>query len=373
MTPDLDHHFMKHALSLAARGLGIVAPNPAVGCVIVRYDEHPMGVVVGRGYTQAGGRPHAETEALEMAGAAAAGATVYVSLEPCAHQGKTPPCAEALIRANVDRLVIACLDPDPRTSGQGAESIKEFGIDVCVGIMEDEARQLNRGFFFSIEKGRPMVSVKVATSLDGRIATHSGDSQWITSGAARRRGHMMRAQSDAIMIGSTTAILDDPSLDCRLEGLEDRSPIRIVCDGRMRLPLTSKICQTAKERPSILVTLNGADALRRKAFQECGLDVITVPANKIGQLDLGRALEALADRGLTRVLVEGGGHLIASLMNDRLVDEIHWFRAPKIIGGDGIAAVQAFGVNTVEDAAMFERQDIQLLGEDLVETYAIRH
>ncbi len=373
MTSALDIQYMKHALGLAARGLGRVAPNPAVGCVIVRFDESAEGIVVGRGYTQAGGVPHAETEALAMAGAAARGASVYVTLEPCAHHGKTPPCAEALVRADVGHVFVACLDPDPRVSGKGVEILQDFGIMTTVGFLEAEARRLNQGFMSRIEKGRPMISVKVATSLDGRIATHSGDSQWITSDEARRHGHLMRAESDAVMVGSTTAILDDPSLDCRLEGLEDRSPVRIVCDGRMRLPLTSKMVQTAKDRKSILITLTGTEAVRRHAFEDCGVEVITVPANKAGLIDLSIACRELGDRGLTRVLVEGGGHLIASLMAEKLVDEVHWFRAPKIIGSDGIAAVQAFGVDRIDQAAIMDRTAVRVLGEDIVETYAVRH
>lgn len=373
MASTLDLHFMKHALSLAARGLGRVSPNPAVGCVIVRFDENPEGVIVGRGYTQDGGRPHGETGALAMAGAASKGATAYVSLEPCSHQGETPPCAEDLIRADVTRVVIACLDPDPRVSGKGVDALVNFGVETVVGVLEAEARYLNRGFMSRIEKGRPSIAVKVATSLDGRIATHAGDSQWITSSEARRHGHLLRATHDAIMVGSTTAILDDPSLDCRLEGLEDRSPVRIVCDGRLRLPLTSKVVQTAKERRSILVTLNSSETVRRKAFEDCGVEVIAVPANKAGLIDLTLATRELGARGLTRVLVEGGGHLIASLMAERLVDEVYWFRAPKIIGNDGIAAVQAFGVDRVDQAAILDRTDLKVLGEDLVETYTVRH
>lgn len=369
----MDQRYMKHALSLASKGLGLVAPNPAVGCVIVRFDEDPSGVVVGRGVTQPGGRPHAETEALAQAGEAAKGATAYVTLEPCAHHGETDPCTEALIKAGIARVVIGCLDPDPRTAGRGAAMLEEFGIEVTKGVLEGEALSLNRGFFSRVQKGRPMVTVKVATSLDGRIATHRGDSQWITSGAARDRGHLLRAMSDAIMIGSNTAMLDNPSLDCRLPGMEERTPIRIVCDGRLRLPLTSKLCQTASTYRSMLITLESSDPLRRRAFEDCGVEVLTVPIGPNGSLDLTTAMKELAARGLTRILVEGGGHLIASLMNERLVDEVQWFRAPKIIGGDGIAAVQAFGVDHVEDAALLVRQDVQMLGEDLVETYAVRH
>lgn len=373
MASELDLSYMRHALALARRGLGRVAPNPAVGCILVRFDRNAEGIVVGRGHTQPGGRPHAETEALAQAGNLAKGAMAFLTLEPCAHQGQTPPCAEALIKAEVGRVVVACLDPDPRTAGKGVEALTSRGIDVEVGVLADEAKHLNRGFMTRLSKGRPLVAIKVATSLDGRIATHSGDSQWITSGAARERGHMLRAQSDAIMIGSNTALQDNPMLDCRLPGLEERSPVRIICDGRLRLPLTSQICQTAAEQKTILITLSGTNALRRRAYEDCGVDVIAVPQGAVGSPDLAKALTALGERGLTRVLVEGGGHLIASLMSEELVDEVHWFRAPKVIGGDGISAVAAFGVDHISQSAMFQRHSVLQAGEDLVETYAVRH
>ncbi len=216
---------MRAALALARRGLGRVWPNPAVGCVLVR-DDH----VIGRGWTRAGGRPHAEAEALMRAGEAASGATAYITLEPCAHTGKTPPCAEALIGAGVKRAVIAVEDPDPRVSGKGIEMLKEAGMEVAIGIGEKEAKRLNAGFFSRITRGRPLITLKTATTLDGRIATGTGDSRWITGPGARRRGHMMRAMNDAVLTGIGTVLADDPSLTCRLPGLEDRSPVRIVVD-----------------------------------------------------------------------------------------------------------------------------------------------
>ena len=212
---DLGH--MRAALALARRGLGRVAPNPAVGCILVRD-----GIVVGRGWTQPGGRPHAETEALRRAGAAAAGAVAYVTLEPCAHHGSTPPCADALIAAGVSRVVVAIEDPDPRVAGRGLARLTAAGISVETGVCADEAGRLNAGFLKRIEHGLPLVTLKLATSLDGKIATHAGESQWITGEDARARGHLLRAQTDAIMIGSGTAQIDNPLLTCRLPGLEDR-------------------------------------------------------------------------------------------------------------------------------------------------------
>lgn len=373
MSSSVDRRYMKQALALARRGLGQVAPNPAVGCVLVRFDEDPAGRLVGRGSTGAGGRPHAETLALEMAGEAARGATAFVTLEPCSHQGQTPPCAEALIAAGVSRVVSALEDPDPRVAGRGHAALEEAGVSVDVGLLDKEAEALNKGFLTRIKRGRPMVTVKIATSLDGRIATHTGDSQWITSGAARERAHLLRAQSDAIMIGSNTALQDNPMLTCRLPGLEGRSPLRVICDGRLRLPLTSKLCQTARDVPTLLITLEGADPLRRQAYEDCGLDVIQISEGQAGSPHVGAALQALGARGLTRVLVEGGGHLIASLMAEGLIDEVQWFRAPKVIGGDGLPAVGAFGVDDIVGAAQLVRQSVMPLGEDLVETYAVRH
>src|SRR5688572_19319773 len=232
---DLEH--MAAALSLAARNLGQVWPNPAVGCVIV--DQ--VGHVVGRGFTQRGGRPHAETEALKMAGDRAKGSTAYVTLEPCSHHGKTPPCAEALVAAGVKRCVAAIEDPDPRVSGRGLATLRDAGIAVETGVLADRARDLNAGFLTRVTKGRPLVALKLATSLDGRIATRAGESRWITGEEARAYGHRLRATHDAIAVGSGTVLADDPELTCRIPGLEHRSPVRLVFDRRGRIPVTAKV------------------------------------------------------------------------------------------------------------------------------------
>ncbi|MEN2976065.1 bifunctional diaminohydroxyphosphoribosylaminopyrimidine deaminase/5-amino-6-(5-phosphoribosylamino)uracil reductase RibD [Tistrella sp. BH-R2-4] len=369
---DADRHHMTHALALAGRGLGRVWPNPAVGCVLVS----PDGRVVGRGWTQPGGRPHGEAVALAAAGGAARGATAYVSLEPCAHWGKTPPCADALVAAGVARVVIATGDPDPRVSGRGMETLTRAGVIVDLGLMAAEAGALNAGFFSRILTGRPLVAWKVATTLDGRIATRNGESQWITGPESRAMGHMLRASHDAIMVGVGTALADNPRLTVRVPGLEDRSPVRVVIDSRLKLPLTHALVREAARgrdtgmAPVWLVTRDDADVNRRAALVQAGVEVLGVPDGADGRPDPLRVLEVLGQRGITRVLLEGGGELAASLLRDRLVDRVHWFRAPVVAGGDGLAAARAYGVDHLVDMAAFERLDVLSLGPDIYETYA---
>ena len=355
---------MQAALALARRGLGSVWPNPAVGCVIVRD-----GRVVGRGSTQPGGRPHAETEALHMAGSNASGATVYVTLEPCAHHGKTPPCAEALVKAGVARVVVATGDPDPRVSGKGLDILKRAGVEVAIGLFEAEAAEINAGFFMRIRDGRPLVTLKLASTLDGRIATHAGESRWITGDAARSAGHLLRAENDIILVGSGTALSDDPELTCRLPGMAERSPVRAIVDGRLRLPLTSRLVAGASENPTWLVTLDGGDSERIGAYEDAGVEVLEVPAGPEGGVDLHAAMEVFAESGVTRILAEGGAHLAAALFRADLVDRLVWFRAPRVMGGDGLPAAVAFGVDQLSHTPRFERVEARALGADMMEVY----
>lgn len=355
---------MRAALVLAARGLGRVAPNPAVGCILVRD-----GRAVGRGWTQPGGRPHAETEALRRAGAAAHGACAYVTLEPCAHHGRTPPCAEALAEAGIARCVVALEDPDRRVSGAGLARLRAAGIDVATGIGAEAAQALNAGYLLRQREGRPLITLKLASSLDGRIATRSGESRWITGQAARARAHMLRAENDAVLVGSTTAVADNPRLDVRLDGLEAASPLRVVVDGRLRLPLTHDLVAGAGERPTLLITRRGADAGRRRAYETAGVEVIAVAADGENRLSLTEAFTALGKRGLTRVLVEGGGRLAAGLLRADLVDRLVWFRAPKVLGGDAVPAVAGFGLERLAAAPRLERATVETLDDDAVETY----
>jgi len=358
---DLRH--IKAAFALARRGVGMVWPNPAVGCVLVKE-----GRVVGRGWTQPGGRPHGETEALMRAGEAARGATAYVSLEPCCHWGKTPPCTDALIAAGVRRVVVPIEDPDPRVSGQGIARLGEAGIEVATGLGAEEAAEINSGFFTRIREERPLVTLKLATTLDGRLATRTGESQWITGPAARDRAHLLRATHDAVMVGSNTVLTDDPRLTCRLSGLERRSPVRIVVDGRLRVPLTARVVAEAQAVPTWFITLRHADAARREAFIGCGVELIEVAETRDHTVDMSLALRELGRRGLTRVLVEGGATLAAIMLRDRLVDRLAWFHAPTLIGGDGIPAVEAFGIEELGEAPRFERLTTETIGEDLLET-----
>ena len=359
---DIGH--MRAALALARRNLGAVWPNPSVGCVLVRD-----GTVVGRGWTRISGRPHAETEALLRAGAAGAGATAYVSLEPCSHHGETPPCAGALIAAKVARVVAAVEDPDPRVSGRGLAALRAAGIAVETGVLAEEARELNAGFFMRVTAGRPLVTLKAATTLDGRIATHRGESRWITGEASRQRAHALRAQHDAIVVGVGTALADDPHLTCRLPGLSARSPVRVVVDPRLRLPLTAQLIQTAAKTPTWVVTYTDADRSRRHVLKECGVELIDLePSGDRPNMDV--MLRALAARGITRVLVEGGGRLTGALLGEGLVDRIIWFRAGSVIGGDGTPVAAAFGVDQLAQAPRFARLAVETCGDDVVETYA---
>lgn len=356
---------MRTALVLAERGLGRVAPNPAVGCVIVG-----AGRVVARGWTQPGGRPHAEAEALARAGAGARGACAYVTLEPCAHHGATPPCADALIAAGIARCVVALEDPDPRVAGAGLARLRDAGIGVSLGLGAEAAAEVNAGHLSRQRRGRPLVTLKLATTLDGRIATKRGESRWITGEAARRRAHLLRAGHDAVLIGSGTALADNPRLDVRLEGLEEASPLRVVLDGSLRLPLTHDLVARAREQATLVITREHRDRDRIKAYESAGVEVIAVGEEEEGNLSIEAALQALGARGMTRVLVEGGGRIAAGLLRAGLVDRLVWFRAATVIGGDGVPAVAGFGLEELAKAPGFSLQDSHPIGDDLVESYA---
>lgn len=341
---------MAHALGLARRGLGNVWPNPAVGCVIERD-----GRILGRGWTQPGGRPHAEARALAQAGEDARGATAYVTLEPCAHHGKTPPCAEALIRADVARVVTALTDPDPRVAGRGHAMLRASGVDVTEGVLTDEARRLNSGFLKRVEHGLPHVTLKLATTLDGRIATAAGESRWITGPEARRVVHAMRAQHDAVMVGVGTALADDPDLTVRDMGAVHQ-PLRIVLDGQLRLPTNSRIGRSAGQVPVCMIHRN-AQAAAQQGWQATGAMVVQAD-------DLVAALHALAAQGITRIFSEGGATVAASLLRLGLVDELAIFTAGVVIGGDGIAAVADLGLSHLAGAPRFTLDGYRRIGGD---------
>jgi diaminohydroxyphosphoribosylaminopyrimidine deaminase/5-amino-6-(5-phosphoribosylamino)uracil reductase len=355
-----DPAHMRAALALARRGLGNCWPNPAVGCVVVRD-----GRVVGRGCTAPGGRPHAEALALAMAGGAARDATVYVTLEPCCHIGRAAPCTEALIAAGVACVVVAMRDCDPRMNGQGIARLREAGIVVEEGLLGDDAAELNAGFVSRVRRGRPLLTLKLASTLDGRIATRGGESRWITGEPARRAAHAMRGRHDAIMVGVGTVLADDPELTCRLPGFRPAPAVRVVIDSHLRTPLTARLVATAAEAPTWIVARDGADAERRRALVGARVQVIEVDGVAAG-VDLHQGLRALADRGITRLMVEGGAQLAAALLRADLVDRLAWFQAPGVMGGDGWPAAQAFGVRTLADMPRFVRQSATQLGDDML-------
>lgn len=358
MSVDADRDHMRAALGLARRGLGQVWPNPAVGCVIVRD-----GVVVGRGRTAAGGRPHAEAIALAAAGPVARGATAYVTLEPCAHHGRTPPCAEALAAAGVGRVVIAAGDPDPRVNGRGIALLRKAGVVVEVGCLAEAAEALNRGFLTRITTGRPMVTLKLATSLDGRIATATGESRWITGPRARAEVHLLRARADAVMVGAATMRADDPRLDVRGGGLDAVQPIRVIAAGTTPLPRDGHLGRSAGSRPLWICHPDPA-APDLAWWGDAGALLLPAATQPDGQPDPASMLAALGARGLTRLLCEGGGRLAAALLGAGLVDEIIAYGAGIALGGDGGAALAPLGIAALADAPHFKLTDVCAVGGD---------
>ena len=357
---------MRAALALAQRGLGTTWPNPSVGCVIVRN-----GRVVGRGFTQPGGRPHAEPVALAMAGEQSKGATAYVTLEPCCHWGRSPPCTDALIAGGIARVVAATGDSDPRVNGQGIEQLRAAGISVETGLLRNEAEETLLGFRMRVTQGRPMVTLKLASTLDGRIATAANESQWITGPDARRAAHALRGRNDAVMVGVGTVLADNPDLTCRIPGFRSTPVVRVIADSHLRTSLTSRLAITATKTPVWFLVREGTDPARRTAFTDLGARLIDTPGADAG-LDLKAALQALGHAGLTRLLVEGGGQIAAALLRADLVDRIAWFHAPTIMGGDGWPAVQGFGIRSLDAMPRFNRHCVTPVGHDMLSVYTRR-
>lgn len=357
MTATDDTH-MAHALALAARGLGRTWPNPAVGCVILRD-----GRILGRGWTQPGGRPHAERRALDQAGDAR-GATAYVTLEPCAHHGHTPPCAEALIAAGIARVVTALTDPDPRVSGKGHAMLRAAGIAVTENVRAEDARRLNAGFLKRVTLGLPFVTLKLATTLDGRIATASGESRWITGPQARRYVHGLRLTHDAVMVGSGTARADDPDLTARDMGATHQ-PLRILLDRTLSHSPDSRLGATARQHPVWVIHAVDAPASAQAAWSATGARLIPCPAP--GQrLDLTAALQGLAAEGVTRILSEGGGTVAAALISQGLVDDLIHLTAGTLIGAEGTPALGPLGLTQLANAPRFHLHEHRRLGPDLL-------
>jgi len=351
-----DTHHMKTALGLAARGLGRVWPNPAVGCVLVN-----KGHVVGRGWTQPGGRPHAEYEALWRAGANAKGATAYVSLEPCFHEGQTPACARLLYDAGVKRVVIATKDPDTRTNGKSVKMLAKLGVTVETGLLGKAARALNEGYFKRTKYNRPMVTLKLATSLDGKIAAEEGKQTWLTGEIAQKYSHRLRATHDAILTGVGTVVADDPLLTCRIEGLSEFSPVRYVLDTNLRIPPKSRLLQKEEEAPVVLIT---EEEKIPKQLQRLNFDTKeTININK-----LERVLETISNRGITRLLVEGGSRVNASFLASGLVDHICWFRADdQVLGAEAVPAFFERQARTFQDLPGYYKVRTRQAGTDSLE------
>ena len=356
MSAASDARFMALALSLGQRGQGCVWPNPAVGCVIVKGTR-----IIGRGWTQPGGRPHAEAMALEQAGALAQQATAFVTLEPCAHHGATPPCAEALIAAGIARCVVAIADPDPRVSGKGITKLQEAGIEVSAGCRAKEALVAHRGFFSRLQNGRPRVTLKLATSLDGRIATVSGESQWITGADARRDVHGLRACHDAVLVGGGTARADNPSLNVRGLGLV-RQPIRIVASRH--LDFDASDLQASRDVAPLWLC-HGPQARVSGVWQSQCDALLQVPLAPEGQLDLVVLMQALAKKGLTSVLCEGGGQLAASLLRAGLVDDVILYTAGLALGADGLAGLGDLALSHLHMAPRFALISARKIGPDI--------
>ena len=362
---DADIRHMRSALELAAAGTGWVSPNPLVGCVIAKDGE-----VVGRGYHQRFGGPHAEVYALREAGSRARGAVLYVTLEPCCHTGKTPPCVDAILQAQVGRVVVAMRDPNPRVDGGGLLRLESAGIDVTVGVCEAEARQLNEAFVKYITTRRPFVTSKSAITLDGKIATRSGASRWITGEAARAAGHQLRHTNDAILVGIGTVLQDDPQLTTRLPGQRGANPLRIVVDSTLRLAPMAQVTDVAQDRRTLIATTDQATDAKVRALQERCVEVIRLPACGDGRVNLDALCTVLGERGIASVLVEGGAVLTAALLEQRLIDKMVFFVAPKIIGGDGISVFGPCGVDTMDQAlSLRDLTSRQVGGDIMLEAY----
>jgi diaminohydroxyphosphoribosylaminopyrimidine deaminase / 5-amino-6-(5-phosphoribosylamino)uracil reductase len=368
MINQIDKKFISYALNLAKKNLGITAPNPVVGCIITKNNE-----IISTGITAKNGRPHAENIAINKALSIKNGqqllenATLYVTLEPCSHFGKTSPCADEIIKNKIKKVVIATQDIDARVNGQGVEKLQKAGIEVIVGVMEKESQELNKGFFKARKTGLPYITLKLATSLDGKIATKNFDSKWITSEKARYFSHHLRAINDAIMIGSNTVKQDNPMLDCRISGLEEYSPKRVIIAGNINFDEKLKIFQTAKNIPTIVLTYEQNYDFTK--LKNLGVEIIFC-LKKDDRIDLTDALKKLSALGINSILIEGGQNISTQFLQQNLIDELIWIRNKKIIGSDGISGIGELKLTSINEAIQnFTKKEIQELEEDLIETY----
>lgn len=360
-----DRRYMQLALALGRRGQGRTWPNPAVGAVVVKD-----GIIVGRGWTQPGGRPHAEPEALRRAGEAARGATLYVTLEPCSHFGRSPPCVDAVIAAGIARVVSAVEDPNPEVAGQGHGKLRAAGIAVDIGLCGAEAALDHAGHFRRIRDKRPHVILKLAVSADDKIGAAGRKPVAITGEAAKTQVHLLRARSDAILVGIGTVLSDDPLLTCRLPGMEARSPVRLVLDPALRLPGDSRLVHSARATPLWVVASETAEAAAAMRLGAAGADVIRVPADRAKPgLDLSAMLHALSDRGISRLMVEGGAAVASSFVAAGLVDEIWLLRGPDAVGPDGVPALDALPLAAIAQSPDFRVRASETLDRDTLTIY----
>lgn len=358
-----DEKYMQKALDLAARAQGRTSPNPMVGAVVVKDNQ-----VIGEGYHMKAGTPHAEIHALQAAGDTACGATLYVNLEPCSHYGRTPPCADAIVQAGVKRVVVAGLDPNPRVSGRGLKILQDAGIETRTGVLEPEAWKLNLAFFKYIQTRTPLVSLKVAMTLDGKIATSTGESRWISGETSRKHVHQLRNVYDAIMVGIGTVLKDDPLLNTRLENEDSRDPIRVIIDSNLDLPHSSKIVKTARQLKTIVFCGQQADTHRKAFLQEAGLTIVQLAADE-NKLPLEEVLRVLGEMEIMTLLVEGGGEVNGYLIEKGLIDKVYWFIAPKIVGGrESPTPVGGTGILQLKDALFIKSMEIERFDEDILIT-----
>ena len=353
-----DEYYMKLAIELARKGRGYVSPNPMVGAVIVKN-----GQIIGKGYHKSFGGHHAEINAIKNAGSGIKGSTLYVTLEPCCHEGKTPPCVNSIIENKIARVVIGAVDSNPLVSCQGINYMKESGIEVKTGVLENECRFLNEVFFHYMETGMPFITIKYAQTLDGRIATATGKSQWISSGSSLKFAHRLRAEHDAILVGRHTVEQDDPELTVRL--VRGRNPLRIIVDSQLKISNKSKIFKNISCAPTLIATLKKASDPKFKRFVSYGAEMISVKADKNGNVDLKKLFKILSTRTISSVLIEGGAQIITSVLKNNLANRLVTVIAPKIIG-KGIEAVGDLNIRNLESAKKLSIQKILKSGDDII-------
>ena len=359
-----DEKFMRRALELAVKAIGKTSPNPLVGCVIVRDNE-----VVGEGYHLKAGTPHAEVHALAAAGDQAIGATAYVTLEPCSHFGRTPPCADALIRAKLKRVVVAIKDPNPLVAGRGLDRLLEAGVQVDLGVMHQEALRINEVFIKAITTGLPFVVYKTAMTLDGKIATETGDSRWVSNEASRHYVHQLRDAYDVILVGSETVIHDNPALTCRLPGGKD--PVRLIIDGKLRIDEHAQVLSASEHSPCIIATTSAASSEKLERLQN--LEQVEVwQYNSERHVPLEKLFRDLVRRGWTSVLLEGGGGLAGKLLQEQLVDKVEYFIAPKLVGGNGPSPLSGLHINCMAEAMILDDLSVDMYSGDLHVTGYLR-